>query len=60
MTYNLDPELLIAQYKQVDYERAAKKSRQVREAKSNQSNWLTRPGSLLRGKKAAPKWDADR
>ena len=62
MSHNLDPELLIAQYKQSDFERAAKRSRQVREAKNNQSSWLTRPGSLFRGKasKDAVKWDNDR
>ncbi len=58
--YDLDPELLVAKYKQYDFERAAKRSRQIREAKSNQSSWLTRPGSLTRtkaSKETPTKWD---
>lgn len=55
----LDPELLLARFKQNDYERQAQHSRQVREAKSNQSSWFTRPGSLNRGKAAKDaKWDS--
>jgi hypothetical protein len=55
----LDPELLLARFKQVDYERQALRSRQAREAKSNQSNWFTRPGSLNRSKASRndAKWD---
>jgi hypothetical protein len=61
MTMQLDPELLLAKYKQNDFERAAQRSRQVREAKANQSSWFTRPGSLVRGKAAkAARWDSDK
>ena len=63
MSRQLDPDLLLAQYKQLDFERAAKRSRQIREAKENQSSWFTRPGSLIRGKgskRTAAKWDSDK
>jgi hypothetical protein len=55
----LDPELLLAKFKQSDYERQALRSRQAREAKTNQSSWFTRPGSLNRNKasKNDAKWD---
>ncbi|OJV97812.1 MAG: hypothetical protein BGO39_07800 [Chloroflexi bacterium 54-19] len=56
----LDPELLLAKYKQNDMEREAQRSRQAREAKTNQSSWFTRPGSLNRHKtpKSAANWDS--
>ena len=60
MMYDLDPELLLAKFKQSDFERAASRSRQIREAKKNQSSWFTRPGSLNRSKaskETATKWD---
>ena len=59
MINQLDPELLMAKFKQNDFERQALRSRQAREAKANQSSWFTRPGSLLRGKgsKGTAKWD---
>ena len=58
-TMQLDPELLLARYKQNDFEQMAKRLRQAREAKGNQSSWFTRPGSLNRSKggKSAAKWD---
>lgn len=60
MMNQLDPELLLAKFKQSDYERAATRSRQIREAKKNQSSWFTRPGSLIRSKaskETTTKWD---
>ncbi len=56
----LDPELLLAKFKQSDFERQAVRSRQAREAKANQSSWFTRPGSLTRGKasKETARWDS--
>ena len=60
MMNHIDPELLLAKFKQSDFERQALRSRQVREAKANQSSWFTRPGSLNRSKasKEAAKWDS--
>ena len=60
MSNQIDPELLLAKFKQNDFEQQALRSRQAREAKANQSSWFTRPGSLMRGKasKETAKWDS--
>ncbi|MDB5080973.1 MAG: hypothetical protein JWP00_2897 [Chloroflexi bacterium] len=50
MNNQMDPEFLVAKYKQHDFELRAKHLQMVREAKQDQTGWLDRLAGL-RGKK---------
>lgn len=55
MNMQLDPELLLAKYKQNDFERVARRARQVREAKATQSSWFNRRDKTV---KETAKWES--